>query len=102
MDHERATQARMAGSRSARREGYQSLNQTDFTNNEVACNDAIVETINPKGEMLGVAGLQAFLAERGHLPIKALLDEIYAYGQEFGGQATYDDDFTLVGLQIAG
>jgi len=62
--------------------------------------DAIVESINPAGEMLGVAGLQAFLAERGHLPLKALLDEIYAYGQEFSGQATYDDDFTLVGLEI--
>lgn len=64
--------------------------------------DAIVEAINPEGEMLGVAGLQAFLAERGPLPLDALLDGIYAYGQEYSGQAAYDDDFTLVGLQIAG
>jgi sigma-B regulation protein RsbU (phosphoserine phosphatase) len=64
--------------------------------------DAIVETTDPAGEMLGVAGLRAFMAERGHLPLNTLLDEIYAFGQEYSGQATYDDDFTLVGLQIAG
>jgi hypothetical protein len=34
------------------------------------------------------------------LPIDALLEQVYALGQRFSGQATYEDDFTLVGLEV--
>ena len=63
--------------------------------------DAIVESINPDGEMLGVEGLRSFLAQHSELPIEALVDRVYALGREHSGKDYYDDDFTLVGLQLA-
>jgi PAS domain S-box-containing protein len=63
--------------------------------------DAIVESANPDGEMLGVGGLQSFLEQHSDLPIEALVDRVYALGQEHSGKEYYDDDFTLVGLQLA-
>ena len=63
--------------------------------------DAIVESANPDGEMLGVEGLRSFLAQRSDLPIETLLEQVYALGQEHSGQDDYEDDFTIVGLQLA-
>jgi serine phosphatase RsbU (regulator of sigma subunit) len=64
--------------------------------------DAIVEATSPDGEMLGVGGLRSFLAQHISLPIEALLDKVYVLGQEHSGKDHYEDDFTLVGLQLAG
>lgn len=64
--------------------------------------DAITESIDPDGEMLGVNGLRSFLSQHGELPIESLLDEVYALGQEYSGREHYEDDFALVGLQFEG
>jgi serine phosphatase RsbU (regulator of sigma subunit) len=63
--------------------------------------DAIVEAANPDGETLDVTGLRSFMARHSDLPIQALVERIYALGREHGGRDSYDDDFTLVGLELA-
>ena len=63
--------------------------------------DAIVESANPDGELLDVDGLRAFLLQHSDLSIETLVEKVYALGQEHSGQDGYDDDFTLVGLQLA-
>jgi serine phosphatase RsbU (regulator of sigma subunit) len=63
--------------------------------------DAIVESANQDGEMLGVDGLRSFLAQQGSLSIETLMNRVYALGQEHSGNDHYEDDFTLVGLQLA-
>jgi serine phosphatase RsbU (regulator of sigma subunit) len=63
--------------------------------------DAIIESANEEGEMLGIAGLQRFLAQHSNLPIDALLHRVYTLGQQHSGKDGYEDDFTLVGLQLA-
>jgi sigma-B regulation protein RsbU (phosphoserine phosphatase) len=62
--------------------------------------DAVTEAIRADGEMMGIGGLRSFLEQRGDLGIEALVEQVYAYGQRFSGQAQYEDDFTLVGLEI--
>jgi sigma-B regulation protein RsbU (phosphoserine phosphatase) len=62
--------------------------------------DAVIEAMREDGAMMGVAGLRSFLQQRGDLDIEALVEQVYAYGQAFSGQAQYEDDFTLVGLEI--
>jgi serine phosphatase RsbU (regulator of sigma subunit) len=64
--------------------------------------DAIVESIDPDGEMLGVDGLRAALTQHGDLPIESMLDRVYSLGQEYSGRARYEDDFTLLGLELLG
>jgi sigma-B regulation protein RsbU (phosphoserine phosphatase) len=62
--------------------------------------DAVIEATRADGEMLGIGGLRSFLEQSGDLGIETLVDQVYAYGQTFTGQARYEDDFTLVGLEI--
>jgi serine phosphatase RsbU (regulator of sigma subunit) len=63
--------------------------------------DAIVEAANPAGETLDVDGLRSFLSQHSELPIQPLVERIYRLGLEHSGRDDYDDDFTLVGLQLA-
>jgi hypothetical protein len=44
--------------------------------------------------------LRSFLEQSGDLGIETLVAQVYAYGQTFTGRAQYEDDFTLVGLEI--
>ena len=64
--------------------------------------DAIVESASPDGEMLGVDGLRAVLTQYSNLPTEALLDRVYVLGREHSGKGHYEDDFTLVGLELTG
>jgi PAS domain S-box-containing protein len=64
--------------------------------------DAVSEAARADGEMLGVAGLCSFLQGRRSLGIEALVDGVYAYGLTFSGRTEYEDDFTLVGVEIGG
>lgn len=64
--------------------------------------DGISEAIRADGELLGVEGLSAFLALHGELGIEALVEQVYAYGRAFSGQAQYEDDLALIGLELFG
>jgi sigma-B regulation protein RsbU (phosphoserine phosphatase) len=62
--------------------------------------DAVSEAARADGEMLGVTGLCSFLKGQSHLGVEALVEQVYAHGQAFSGRSEYEDDFTLVGLEI--
>jgi PAS domain S-box-containing protein len=62
--------------------------------------DAVVEATRIDGELLGVKGMCSFLERRGGGGIEALVEQVYAHGLAFSGQDQYEDDFTLVGLEI--
>jgi sigma-B regulation protein RsbU (phosphoserine phosphatase) len=62
--------------------------------------DAIVESRNRHNEMLEINVLHDFLIANSTLPISELFDKVYQFGIDFSGKSTYDDDFTLVGLDV--
>ncbi len=62
--------------------------------------DAIIEAIDENGYTLGVPRLAQFLKNHGHLPIQDLLDQVYRYGLSYANQPAYNDDCTLVGLEL--
>jgi PAS domain S-box-containing protein len=62
--------------------------------------DAVVEATRADGELWGVQGVCSFLDRRGDVGVEALVQEVYAHGLAFSGQDQYEDDFTLVGLEI--
>jgi PAS domain S-box-containing protein len=62
--------------------------------------DAVTETMREDGQMMGVAGLRSYLDRWSDLGIEELVEQVYAHGQSFSGQAQYTDDFTMVGLEI--
>jgi serine phosphatase RsbU (regulator of sigma subunit) len=62
--------------------------------------DAASEVMRADGDSLGVDGLCAFLERHRDLGIEALVEQVYHYGQTYSGQAEYDDDFTMVGLEL--
>jgi serine phosphatase RsbU (regulator of sigma subunit) len=62
--------------------------------------DALCETESPDGEMLGIAGLCTYLERHRALDVETLVEQLYRHGQSFSGQNQYQDDFTMVGLQL--
>lgn len=56
--------------------------------------------MSPSVEMLGMAGLRSWLEQHARLDIEEMLGRVYSFGLAFSGQAQYQDDCTLVGLQI--
>lgn len=62
--------------------------------------DGIYEVTNAHEERLGKKGLNDFLQNHASLPISTLVDELYHYGLQFSGKDRYNDDVTLVGLEV--
>lgn len=62
--------------------------------------DAIIENRNKQNQMLKISALNDFLIANSTLPISELFDKIYQFGIDFSGKNAYDDDFTLVGLDV--
>lgn len=62
--------------------------------------DAVTEATREDGAMMGVAGLRSFVEQHHDQSVKTLVEQIYAYGQAFSEQAQYEDDFTMVGLEV--
>ncbi len=62
--------------------------------------DAIIENRNKQNQMLEISALNDFLIANRSLPISKLFDKIYQFGIDFSGKNAYDDDFTLVGLDV--
>ena len=63
--------------------------------------DAVVEVLNEREEMLGTKRLIPFLKQKSGLPISEILEEVYNYGLFYSGRKNYDDDCTLLGLEIS-
>jgi serine phosphatase RsbU (regulator of sigma subunit) len=64
--------------------------------------DAVSEVMRDDGQMLGLEGLCDYLQGHPAAGIEALIEQVYGYGQAFGGQAAYQDDFTMVGFEFVG
>jgi PAS domain S-box-containing protein len=62
--------------------------------------DAITEIANSDGTLFGVDGLKSLIVEHSELTIENLVEKIYTAGLAYSGQSHYQDDFTLVGMEI--
>ncbi len=62
--------------------------------------DGIIELQNKEGEMLKMQGLTDFLQEHAHLPIQALLDALFDFGKVYSNREGFNDDITMVGLEV--
>ncbi len=63
--------------------------------------DAIIEVMDENRQLLGVKRLSDFLVEHSKLPVDILLEKVYEYGLEYSGRSSYDDDFTMIGLEVS-
>ncbi|NQU64806.1 MAG: hypothetical protein HQ517_11085 [SAR324 cluster bacterium] len=50
--------------------------------------------------MLETEKLAEFLVTHGHLPIDQLLEEVYGFCSEYAGQRGFEDDVTMIGLEV--
>ncbi len=62
--------------------------------------DGIVEITNAEGIPFGIQKLESFLVNNAHLSIEALLEAIYSSVLNFSAKTKFDDDITLLGLEI--
>ena len=62
--------------------------------------DAILEAKRPDYDMLGMDRLTYFLDDQWDVPLEKLLENMYKFGLEFSGRASYDDDFTLLAMEV--
>lgn len=62
--------------------------------------DGLFEVRNSKDEFLGIEGLQAFLEQNYNLPISELVEKIYEYGRTYSQQERFEDDCTIIGLEV--
>jgi len=62
--------------------------------------DAIIESMNPDGDMLGVDQFYEFLLDNSSMPIDTLFENIYSFGLNYSNRTAYDDDFTIVGFEV--
>ena len=62
--------------------------------------DAILEAKRPDYDMLGMDRLTYFLEDQWDVPLEKLLENMYKFGLEFSGRASYDDDFTLLAMEV--
>ncbi|MGK5095418.1 SpoIIE family protein phosphatase [Deltaproteobacteria bacterium TL4] len=64
--------------------------------------DGLVEIANAQSDYFGLNRLKALLKEHCQLPIEALLKEICTQVLAYSEKSTFDDDVTLVGLEVLG
>lgn len=62
--------------------------------------DAIYEIQNSKNMRLGFDRLKEFIIENRKVPIGELLEKIYALGVEFSESVGFNDDVTMIGLEL--
>jgi PAS domain S-box-containing protein len=62
--------------------------------------DGIVEVLDNHEEMLGSVRLKSLLLENKHIPIGELLEVIYQFGNKFSEFSGFDDDITMLGLEV--
>ena len=61
--------------------------------------DAITDVIDRSGKDDAPA-LQTILAQSGQLELNDLFEHIHRFGLELCGRTTYEDDFTLLGMEV--
>ncbi|NQU66184.1 MAG: SpoIIE family protein phosphatase [SAR324 cluster bacterium] len=66
----------------------------------VVYTDGIVEVMNPENRLLDPEILETFLIAQAQLPIGDLLDSIYQFSADYAGPRGFDDDVTLIGLEV--
>ncbi len=62
--------------------------------------DAIIDARDDTDKRLGMKNFSSFIFQHHQVPMEELLDKVYDYGLKYGRYENYEDDFTLVGLQI--
>ncbi|MGK5095181.1 SpoIIE family protein phosphatase [Deltaproteobacteria bacterium TL4] len=62
--------------------------------------DALVEVFDAQLQILGEEGLQNFLKRHFQSSSKDLLAELYRFGLEYSKQEKYDDDYTMVIMEL--
>ena len=62
--------------------------------------DALTEIYNKDDQMFGETRFLTLLHNHYETPLQELLKILYQEGLRYGGKSYYDDDFTLVGLEI--
>jgi|GEM_PF-5913021 len=62
--------------------------------------DGILEVSDPQKEALGSGRLKSLLLENKQLHIEELLEQIYQFGVTFSGPSGFNDDITMLGLEV--
>ncbi len=62
--------------------------------------DAIIEALNDDKEAFGLDRLVSFFCEKCTLPIDELMDMLYDDVLAFSGRDSFNDDVTLIGLEV--
>ncbi|MEW6745824.1 MAG: PP2C family protein-serine/threonine phosphatase [Planctomycetota bacterium] len=58
--------------------------------------DGLVERQAPQGELFGLERLQAAIKEAQHLPSSAIIEQVFRTTTDFGEDAPWEDDATIV------
>lgn len=62
--------------------------------------DAIYEVVDENDEIMPLENLIKFIRDHSMLPVNQLLEEIYHFGLDYSDKDIFDDDITLVGMDI--
>ncbi|MBF0240741.1 MAG: serine/threonine-protein phosphatase, partial [SAR324 cluster bacterium] len=62
--------------------------------------DAIIDVMDEKAISLGMTGLKKFIKEHSHLTLDEMMDRLYQYGLRYSRQEKYEDDFTMLALEL--
>lgn len=62
--------------------------------------DGIYEMTNDQDQIFGSTRLQKYLLETVELPLHQWIDRLYDYVLVYSGQTAYEDDITLVALEV--
>ncbi len=63
--------------------------------------DGLVEVKDEQGVMMTHDHLEGFLRTIRHLPIEELVEEAYKYGLDYSRDKSFNDDVTLIGLEVS-
>lgn len=62
--------------------------------------DAIIESLNDDSEAFCLDRLTAYFLENSDVPIDKLMDELFDHVLAFSGNESFDDDVTMIGLEV--
>ncbi|MBF0352624.1 MAG: fused response regulator/phosphatase [SAR324 cluster bacterium] len=62
--------------------------------------DAIIDVMDENAISLGMAGLKQFIKEHSQLNLEVMMDNLYQYGLRYSRQEKYEDDFTMLALEL--
>ncbi len=62
--------------------------------------DAVTECMDDSGQMLGVEGIQDFIKSGQFTSLDDMLEQTYRCGIQFSSEKRYNDDCTMLGLEL--